>query len=159
MLDTQYVNRLCIKFQCCCNFWLFLFRISEIPSWSGLNHFSGIMKTEFADGSKYEDISKVSSVTPLLRWQVVIIYQIIVFAAHNILSKNVSKEGFHLLKLIRSYLELDMYVSLTVHTESTIAAGRAELLVFERLLHVSKILFNRIPNLTFLQGIYGNKYY
>lgn len=117
------------------------------------------MKTEFADGSKYEDISKVSSVTPLLRWQVVIIYQIIVFAAHNILSKNVSKEGFHLLKLIRSYLELDMYVSLTVHTESTIAAGRAELLVFERLLHVSKILFNRIPNLTFLQGIYGNKYY
>ena len=49
------------------------------------------MKTEFAGGSKYEDISKVSSVTPLLRWQVVIIYQIIVFAAHNILSKNVSE--------------------------------------------------------------------
>ena len=33
------------------------------------------------------------------------------------------------------------------------------ILVFKRLLHVSKILFNRIPNLTSLQGIYGNKYY
>jgi hypothetical protein len=65
------------------------------------------------------------------------LYQIIVFAAHNILSKAVTKQGFHLLKLIRSYLELDMYVSLTVHTESTLAAGRAELLVFEKLLHVS----------------------
>lgn len=37
---------------------------------------------------------------------------------------------------MRSYLELDMYTSLIVHTESTLAAGRAELLVFERLLHV-----------------------
>jgi len=37
---------------------------------------------------------------------------------------------------MRSYLELDMYTSLIVHTESTLTAGRAELLVFEELLHV-----------------------
>ena len=41
---------------------------------------------------------------------------------------------------MRSYLELDMYTSLTVHTESTLAAGRAELLVFEGLLHVTTSL-------------------
>ena len=45
-------------------------------------------------------------------------------------------EGYLLLRLMRSYLELDMYTSLIVHTESTLAAGRAELLVFEKLLHV-----------------------
>jgi len=41
-----------------------------------------------------------------------------------------------LLKLIRSYLELDMFSSLTVQTELTIAAGEAELLQFEEVLHV-----------------------
>jgi len=107
-----------------------------MPPWSGLNHFSAVMKTDFADGSKYEDISKVTQLFSLITLMMML-YQIIVFAAHNILSKAVTKQGFHLLKLIRSYLELDMHVSLTVHTESTMASGRAELLVFEKLLHVS----------------------
>ncbi|EDQ99267.1 uncharacterized protein LACBIDRAFT_335192 [Laccaria bicolor S238N-H82] len=109
-------------------------QFDEMPLWSGLNHFSAVMKTEFADGSKYEDISKVTQLHSLMTL-IMMLHQIIVFAAHNILSKDVTKQGFHLLKLIRSYLELDMYVSLTTHTESTIAAGRAELLVFEKLLH------------------------
>lgn len=34
-------------------------RADMIPRWSGLNHFSAIMKQEFTDGSKYEDIAKV----------------------------------------------------------------------------------------------------
>lgn len=35
-------------------------RMDAIPRWSGLNHFSSIMKTgEFTDGGKYEDMSKV----------------------------------------------------------------------------------------------------
>jgi hypothetical protein len=34
-------------------------RVSKIPRWSGLNHFSAVMKQEFTDGSKYEDIAKV----------------------------------------------------------------------------------------------------
>jgi len=34
-----------------------------------------------------------------------------------------------------------MYTSLIVHTESTLAAGRAELLVFEELLHVTISLY------------------
>lgn len=40
------------------------------------------------------------------------------------------------MKLIRSYLELDMYAGLTVHTESTIAAGEAELQTFGNILRV-----------------------
>ena len=32
------------------------------PRWSGLNHFSSLLKNcEFADSSKYEDMGKVSS--------------------------------------------------------------------------------------------------
>ena len=45
--------------------------------------------------------------------------------------------GFLLLKLLRSYLELDMYASLTVHTDVTIAEGRNELLRFGEVLQVS----------------------
>ena len=36
------------------------FRMDEIPHWRGLNHFGAIMHVSFTDGSKYEDISKVS---------------------------------------------------------------------------------------------------
>lgn len=34
--------------------------MDSIPRWSGLNHFSAVMKVDFTDGRKYEDISKVS---------------------------------------------------------------------------------------------------
>jgi hypothetical protein len=36
-------------------------RIDNIPRWSGMNHFSSLLKnSEFADSSKYEDMGKVS---------------------------------------------------------------------------------------------------
>ena len=44
--------------------------------------------------------------------------------------------GFSLLKLIRSYLELDMFTSLTLQMESTLEIGRQELLYFEELVAV-----------------------
>jgi hypothetical protein len=34
--------------------------MDSTPRWSGLNHFSAVMKVDFTDGRKYEDISKVS---------------------------------------------------------------------------------------------------
>lgn len=52
-----------------------------------------------------------------------------------------SKDGFILLQLMRSYLELDMYTSLTVHTETTLLEGRKEFTTFERLLHVRSNFF------------------
>ncbi|KAF8968588.1 hypothetical protein BDZ97DRAFT_1902889 [Flammula alnicola] len=92
----------------------------NIPPWSGLTHFKSLSSTgEMADGSKFEDLSKV-----------------FIFASQHILTPDVSKEGFHLLKLIRSYLELNMFASVTVQTETTIAAGKAEMQCFEELLHV-----------------------
>ncbi|KAJ6613821.1 hypothetical protein B0H10DRAFT_1672179, partial [Mycena sp. CBHHK59/15] len=39
---------------------------------------------------------------------------------------------------LQSYLELDMYIALQVHTSDTIAAGRHELLVFDSLMKVYK---------------------
>uniref|UniRef100_A0A8H7Y2E1 Uncharacterized protein n=1 Tax=Psilocybe cubensis TaxID=181762 RepID=A0A8H7Y2E1_PSICU len=94
-------------------------RVDEIPRWSGLNHFRTLMKSagEFTDGTKYEDISKI-----------------IVFASEDILTQDVSEQGFRLLEVIRSYLELDMYSGLTVHTEDTLQSGEAELKTFCELL-------------------------
>ncbi|KAF8956124.1 hypothetical protein BDZ97DRAFT_1907300 [Flammula alnicola] len=93
--------------------------LQKIPPWSGLNHFKSLASTgELADGKKFEDFSKV-----------------IIFASHHVLSEDVSEDGFLLLRLIRSYLELNMFAGLTVQTETTIAAGRAEMKVFETLLH------------------------
>lgn len=44
--------------------------------------------------------------------------------------------GYALLRCIASYLHIDMYVSLDVHTESTIKAGKAEVLEFQTHLEV-----------------------
>ena len=41
---------------------------------------------------------------------------------------------------MRSYLELDMYASLTMHTETTLTAGRKELQTYDSLIQVSNSL-------------------
>ncbi|KIK46619.1 hypothetical protein CY34DRAFT_21850 [Suillus luteus UH-Slu-Lm8-n1] len=58
------------------------------------------------------------------------------YASQNILTCNEDKAGYVLLRCIASYLELNMYISLDVHTTDTIAAGEAELLVYQKLLEV-----------------------
>jgi hypothetical protein len=45
------------------------------------------------------------------------------------------------LRIIRSYLELDMFASLTIHTEVTLSAGREEL---QRYSDLIKVLFNSL---------------
>ncbi|KAJ6553880.1 hypothetical protein B0H10DRAFT_1848583, partial [Mycena sp. CBHHK59/15] len=89
-------------------------QMAAMPRWRGLNHFDNVMNISFNDGSKHEDIAKL-----------------MLFATHNVL---VDKPGVLLLKCLRSYLELDMYIALQVHTSDTIAAGRHELLVFDSLM-------------------------
>jgi hypothetical protein len=44
--------------------------------------------------------------------------------------------GFALLKLIQSYLKLNMFASLTLQTEATLEMGHQELLRFEKLVAV-----------------------
>jgi len=67
------------------------------------------------------------------------IFQIVIYGAQNILTEDASPEGFLLLKIMRSYLELDMYASLTIHTETTLAAGREELQRYSDLIEVYSI--------------------
>ncbi|KAJ3505987.1 hypothetical protein NLJ89_g7124 [Agrocybe chaxingu] len=92
--------------------------LQAIPPWSGLNHFTMLSASgEYADGTKHEDLSKV-----------------IIFASLEALNAEASPDGFALLQLMRSYLELDMFASLTVHTERTLADGQLELRRFEEFL-------------------------
>ncbi|KIM38669.1 hypothetical protein M413DRAFT_42581, partial [Hebeloma cylindrosporum] len=60
---------------------------------------------------------------------------VIIFASEDVLTAEESERGFLLLELMRSYLELDMFASLTVHTEETLQAGEEEMLRFEKILH------------------------
>jgi hypothetical protein len=122
--------------------------LQEIPPWPGLNRFKSVNSTgEFADGTKYEDFSKVFIQMFELRLKNYDLnnkFQVIVFASQHILNATDSEEGFCLLRLIRSYLELDMFASLTLQTESTIAAGREELVRFEGILRVCRFSLSQI---------------
>lgn len=52
------------------------------------------------------------------------------------MTPEVSEQGYLLLELTRSYLELDMFAGLTVHTDETIARAEKELLTFAEVLQV-----------------------
>ncbi|KAH9001527.1 hypothetical protein EDB92DRAFT_1788816 [Lactarius akahatsu] len=82
-----------------------------IPRWSGLNHFQGVMKISFTNGTKFEDISKI-----------------LIFAAHNIIPwERSEKVGKSLLCALRSFTIVDLFLSFEEHTEHIIAVGRREL--------------------------------
>ncbi|KAG1860331.1 hypothetical protein DFJ58DRAFT_715642 [Suillus subalutaceus] len=78
--------------------------------WRNLNHFDHVTNISFSDGNKFLDISK------------------------NVLTRKDDEAGYALLKCIASYLHAYMYITFDVHTESTIAAGEAEILVFQKCL-------------------------
>ena len=93
------------------------------------------MKVAFTDGAKYEDLSKVQ-VSCITSWhQLTELLQVVVFVAHNIVPRD-DKEGWQLLLCLRSFSYLDLLLSLEVHTEQTILAGRKELVVFWKLMKV-----------------------
>ncbi|KAK0435646.1 hypothetical protein EV421DRAFT_1892516 [Armillaria borealis] len=81
----------------------------------------------FADGTKYEDLSKVSQ---MFSSQVIHI----IFVTHNILTEINDVHGYHLLKCVRSYIELRMYAGFNLHTERSIQAIRDELNKFSTLI-------------------------
>ncbi|KAG1776116.1 hypothetical protein EV702DRAFT_1180116 [Suillus placidus] len=82
--------------------------------WHNLNHFDRVTNITYSDGNKLRDISKQ-----------------ILYTAQNILTRTDDEAGYALLRCIASYLHIDMYISLDVHTESTIEAGKAEVLQFQ----------------------------
>ncbi|KAI9450373.1 hypothetical protein HD554DRAFT_2044235 [Boletus coccyginus] len=81
-----------------------------MPPWHRLNHFDQVLDLKFNDGSKHEDISKL-----------------VIFASHGILTNELNKTGYLLLRCIHAYVEFDMYISLEVQTTKMIAAGREAL--------------------------------
>ncbi|KAG1824182.1 hypothetical protein EV424DRAFT_1471936 [Suillus variegatus] len=88
--------------------------VASFPRWRNLNHFSTIIHITFSDGNKMQDLSKQAF-----------------YSAVNVLNQRTSPEGYKLLRVISSYLQLDSYIGLDVHTSSTLAAIDAELLVFD----------------------------
>ncbi|KAG2137820.1 hypothetical protein BD769DRAFT_1351482 [Suillus cothurnatus] len=88
--------------------------ITNFPRWRNLNHFKSVINISFTDGNKFQDLSKQT-----------------LYAGLNILTPRASPEGYQLLRVISSYLQLDSWIGLDVHTESTLAEIEAELLVFD----------------------------
>ncbi|KAH9828716.1 uncharacterized protein C8Q71DRAFT_799953 [Rhodofomes roseus] len=86
---------------------------NAFPVWRNLCHFKHVVNINFNDGSKFEDLSKI---TP--------------YVVHNVIATEQGSEGYLLLGLLRKYLELDMYYSFTIQTEDTIAAIRGKLFEF-----------------------------
>ncbi|KAG1787605.1 uncharacterized protein HD556DRAFT_1448615 [Suillus plorans] len=91
----------------------------SFPRWRNLNHFDQVVSISFADGMKYEDISKL-----------------IVFAAHNVFKCDPDPQVYLLLHCIRSYMEFNTYASLEVHTKGTIRDGRNMLLELTELMDI-----------------------
>ncbi|KAK0219165.1 hypothetical protein IW262DRAFT_1462797 [Armillaria fumosa] len=93
-------------------------QIKCFPCWRNLYHFeSGFMAVHFADSTKYEDLSKH-----------------IIFVTQNILTEIKDVHGYHLLKCVRSYMELHMYAGFNLHTERSMQAIRDELVKFSELI-------------------------
>lgn len=60
----------------------------------------------------------------------------LIFTTHNVLTERDSPLGYLMLRCLRSYLNLDMWISMEVQTEDTLAAGHQELLRFSALIEV-----------------------
>ncbi|KAK0460783.1 hypothetical protein IW261DRAFT_1428838 [Armillaria novae-zelandiae] len=90
------------------------FSIANFPRWRNLKHFDNVTTFDFGDGVKFEHMSKQ-----------------LLFPVHSVLRKEVHHDAYLLLKVIRSYVELDMYASMDVHTEKSIEEGRHLMNVFD----------------------------
>jgi hypothetical protein len=60
----------------------------------------------------------------------------LIFVVQHLFNKTEHPNDYLLLQVFRSFLEIDMYASMTVHTEETIAKGRQEVEKFAGLLKV-----------------------
>ncbi|KAG1773661.1 hypothetical protein EV702DRAFT_1181089 [Suillus placidus] len=100
-------------------FWVVAFTcvFENFPCWQNLKHPNQVVGVTFTDSSVHEDISKM-----------------IIYATHDILTKNDCPLGYLLLRCVRLYLEMDMYAALEVHTTNTIEEGRHTVQAFTALM-------------------------
>lgn len=59
-----------------------------------------------------------------------------IFVSHNVLTEKESPIGYSMLRVLRSYLDLDMWESLEVQTSDTIQQGRQTVTEFSAALQV-----------------------
>ncbi|PPQ74374.1 hypothetical protein CVT24_000863 [Panaeolus cyanescens] len=98
----------------------------SIPRWRELEHFHTIFDSgEYKDGSKYESMSKAR-------------VHVIIFACAHVFTREATPWGYLLLQLLRSFIELDMLASMTLHDEFTLAEIETELKVFDGVLQKYK---------------------
>ncbi|KAI6042277.1 hypothetical protein EDC04DRAFT_2564564 [Pisolithus marmoratus] len=88
-------------------------QVSAFPRWRGLAHFDTVIHITFSDGNKMRDVTRQCF-----------------YAALNILTTEGSPAGYQLLRMMRSYLQLDSLIGLDVQTEKTIGMIENELIVF-----------------------------
>ncbi|KAI6004782.1 hypothetical protein EDD15DRAFT_2359613 [Pisolithus albus] len=88
--------------------------LATFLSWRGLVHFTGILHISFSDGNKIRDLSRQTF-----------------YATLNILTNDVSHEGYQLLRMLHSYLELDSLIGLSVHTDRTLELIEKEQVTFK----------------------------
>ncbi|KIK78025.1 hypothetical protein PAXRUDRAFT_17112 [Paxillus rubicundulus Ve08.2h10] len=94
--------------------------ITDFPSWRNLLHFHAVVNITFNNGNKMCDLAEQVFYTLL-----------------NVLKKNTVPEGYTLLRMLQTYLELDGLISLDVHTETTLSMIEKELPQFNDALNVS----------------------
>ena len=104
---------------------------SAAVRWRNLNHFDAVTNMSFTDASKYEDVSKVSLNPYVTRAHPYAGYQLIIQTSASELANGIAPDGYTLLRAIRIWLELDMYVSFEVHTKTSIEQFKLLLVVFE----------------------------
>ncbi|KAG1768464.1 hypothetical protein EV702DRAFT_1181984 [Suillus placidus] len=87
---------------------------------------------ETHDGNKRRDLVKVCTYTLMdAEFSWLIIAKQAFYVALSVLKRQVSPEGYRLLHVIRSYLQLDSLIGLDVHTERTLEMIDAEFLVYD----------------------------
>ncbi|KAI0085317.1 hypothetical protein BDY19DRAFT_1059668 [Irpex rosettiformis] len=89
--------------------------LNAVPSWPDLTHFSSLTNTDFNDGSKWADLSKI-----------------IIQCCYSIFP--IESSGYKLLKALRKYVECDTYVALPVQTSETLEDYDATVQQFGHLL-------------------------
>ncbi|KIO12120.1 hypothetical protein M404DRAFT_19970 [Pisolithus tinctorius Marx 270] len=91
--------------------------VASFPRWQNLTHFNQVIHVTFSDGNKLANISKQ-----------------IFYVGINVLKKSITPEGYQLLRVIRSYLQLDSLVGLDVQTERMVNMINDEILTFDQTL-------------------------
>ncbi|KAG2339941.1 hypothetical protein BDR05DRAFT_977501 [Suillus weaverae] len=107
-------------------------RLHTVHSGMGGYHLDGELKTILDDvGREAQAAVEKSYIISLSIYAWLTIVKQLFYAALHVLTRRASPEGFRILHVIRSYLQLDSLIGLDVHTEQTLAMLDAEFLVFD----------------------------